>query len=137
MEEVLPGVIVDGAHNPDGIRAFLESAGKICPSGSGKRLLIFGMMRDKDYNETAGLISDAGIFDTIALVRLNSQRALEEEELFSLFKEPGAQLKAFGSVKEAFEYMLEQKQQQDILFCAGSLYRAGDILSFSRSMNGE
>lgn len=137
MEEVLPGVIVDGAHNPDGIRAFLESAGKICPSGSGKRLLIFGMMRDKDYNETAGLISDAGIFDTIALVRLNSQRALEEEELFSLFKEPGAQLKAFGSVKEAFEYMLEQKQQQDILFCAGSLYLAGDILSFSRSMNGE
>ena len=25
MEEVLPGIFADGAHNPDGIRAFLES----------------------------------------------------------------------------------------------------------------
>ena len=29
MEEILPRVWIDGAHNPDGIRAFLESAGMI------------------------------------------------------------------------------------------------------------
>ena len=132
MDEVLPGVFVDGAHNPDGMKAFLESAGQIRPSGNGKRLLIFGMMRDKDYKEAAGLIIDAGIFDTIALVRLDSKRSLDKEELVSLFGKACAELKVFDSAKEAFDDMLEQKSRQDILFCAGSLYLAGDILSCSR-----
>ena len=114
------------------MKAFLESAGQIRPSGNGKRLLIFGMMRDKDYKEAAGLIIDAGVFDTIALVRLDSKRSLDKEELVSLFGKAGAELKVFDSAKEAFDDMLEQKSRQDILFCAGSLYLAGDILSCSR-----
>ena len=55
MEEILPRVYVDGAHNSDGIRAFLETVER---DGFTDRHLLFGVMQDKDY----GLINHNNSF---------------------------------------------------------------------------
>ena len=46
MEEVLPEVYVDGAHNEDGIRAFLETVA--ADGHEGHRILMFSVGKDKD-----------------------------------------------------------------------------------------
>ena len=49
METVLPGVIVDGAHNEDGVEKFVETAEhfqKECPL-----TLLFSAVDDKDYTD--------------------------------------------------------------------------------------
>ena len=79
MEEVLPEVYVDGAHNEDGIRAFLETvAGDGHP---GRRSLLFGVVRDKDYGRMVQEVVRSGLFQRICLTRMHSSRALEVEEL--------------------------------------------------------
>ena len=45
MEEILPGVYVDGAHNEDGIRAFTRSVEE--DGCIGKRYLLFSAVNDK------------------------------------------------------------------------------------------
>ena len=45
MEEVLPGVYIDGAHNEDGIQAFLDSVRE--DGCRGKRHLLFSVVSDK------------------------------------------------------------------------------------------
>ena len=47
MEEVLPGVYLDGAHNEDGIEAFLETVEK--DGCKGNRFLLFSVVSDKRY----------------------------------------------------------------------------------------
>ena len=49
METILPGVIVDGAHNEDGVRRFVETAERFqqeCPL-----TLLFSAVNDKDYQD--------------------------------------------------------------------------------------
>ena len=49
METILPGVIVDGAHNADGVKRFMETA---CHFGKEYPItLLFSAVCDKDYQE--------------------------------------------------------------------------------------
>ena len=64
MEEVLPGVVIDGAHNEDGVLAFLESVSH--DGCQGRRLLLFSVVSDKRGKEMAGLILKSGLFAKIA-----------------------------------------------------------------------
>ena len=45
MEEIMPSVYLDGAHNTDGIQAFLQTVGQ--DGCAGKRFLLFSMVREK------------------------------------------------------------------------------------------
>lgn len=65
MEEVLPEVYVDGAHNDDGIRAFLDTVEQDgCTEG---RRLLFGVAADKDCRHMIQRVITSGLFDRIAL----------------------------------------------------------------------
>ena len=74
MEEILPSVYLDGAHNEDGIRAFLETV-KRHPC-VGRRVLLYSTVRDKQYERTAALLAQAGLFDGICLVPLQGELSL-------------------------------------------------------------
>ena len=54
MDEVVPDVFIDGAHNEDGILAFLDTVRR--DGCRGRRLLLFSAVREKQYREIAGLI---------------------------------------------------------------------------------
>ena len=49
MDEVLPGVFIDGAHNEDGVNAFLESVS--ADECTGRRMLLFSVVSDKRSEE--------------------------------------------------------------------------------------
>lgn len=125
MEEIAPGIYLDGAHNEDGIQAFLETV-RAC-SCSGKRILLFSVVADKEYEKMAGMLRESGLFDVIVLTSLQNSRAVSVGEIASLF---GTNKKVFGQAYEAYEFCLKEKGKDDQVFVAGSLYLVGQIKEF-------
>lgn len=124
MEEIRPGFIVDGAHNTDGMEAFLKSAGEI--ESKGRKILLFGAVSDKQYIKMASMIEDSKIFDKIAVTCLRTGRSLDLESLkdaFSSFDN----VSFYDSVERAIDYIDSIKQDKDLIFAAGSLYLAGQL----------
>lgn len=126
MEEVLPEVYVDGAHNADGIRAFLETVA--ADGHQGRRSLLFSVVRDKDYEHMAEALTDSGLFGHIAAVHMRGGRALETEKLKSLFAGRGQDApEVYEDVESAFLGMMEKRRAGERLYVAGSLYLVGEI----------
>jgi len=129
MEEILPGVFVDGAHNEDGIRAFLETV-----SGDGyegKKTLLFSVVSDKDYGKMVEEIAKSGLFDHIYLVHLQGYRATALKELEDIFEKNGQKdMICFENVPEALEQLLVKKQVNERLYIAGSLYLVGEVKEY-------
>ena len=129
MDEVLPGVFVDGAHNEDGIRAFVESvAANHC---SGKRHLIFGAVKDKEYDKMADDIVRSDLFDSIDVVSIDNTRAVDATSLAKLFRERGfGEVGVYDSVSKAYKEVKNRVRKDDVIYIAGSLYLAGEILDY-------
>ncbi len=130
MEEILPDVWLDGAHNMDGIRAFVESVSKMKAPDYGKRILLFSAVRDKEFLEEMKVLADAQLFDVWITVPMEGSRALSGDELRQSVKEIGATGILVGSVKDVREAVLQiivRKEAEDQIFAAGSLYLVGEL----------
>ena len=126
MEMVLPGVILDGAHNAGGISALLETvkeAGKEHPVS-----LLFAAVADKDYEKMIREICLEGGFGMITVTQIAGSRMAPAEEFAGIFRQyTDAAVTVKEDVREAFEYALSVKPADGVLFCAGSLYLVGEI----------
>lgn len=128
MEEVLPEVFVDGAHNEDGIRAFLETVAWDEHAPQGGRSLLFGVVKDKDCDRMTEKLAESGLFDRIAIARLTTERGEVPEVLRKLFERyPRCNLSIYESAGEAFRCLLASRKPGERIYVAGSLYLAGEI----------
>lgn len=124
MEEILPEVYVDGAHNSDGIRAFLET---VSQDGYAHRRLLFGVMQDKDYRFMTEEIAASGLFADISVVRPKNIRAVETGILEDVFGDTGCSVTCYESAQDAFRTLLSGKKENEPVYIAGSLYLVGEI----------
>lgn len=134
MEEILPHVFLDGAHNEDGIEAFLQSVSASAEeTEKGKRLLLFGVVADKQYDKMIGRIAASDLFSHIAVTVLASDRSACIDKL----KVAWAQYKTADcsfheSAEEAFHYIQSIQKEADTIYIAGSLYLVGQIKTLVR-----
>lgn len=136
MEEILPRVFLDGAHNEDGIEAFLTSvsaANTEREKAAGKRLLLFGVVADKQYDKMIGRVAASQLFSHIAVTVLASDRSASIDKL----KVAWAQYKTADcsfheSAEEAFHYIQSIQKEADTIYIAGSLYLVGQIKTLVR-----
>ena len=134
MEEILPHVFLDGAHNEDGIEAFLQSVSASAEeTKKGKRLLLFGVVADKQYDKMIGRIAASDLFSHIAVTVLASDRSASIDKL----KVAWAQYKTADcsfheSAEEAFHYIQSIQKEADTIYIAGSLYLVGQIKTLVR-----
>ena len=136
MEEILPSVYLDGAHNADGIRAFLDTV-KLHPC-AGRRVLLYSTVRDKQYTKAAALLAQAGIFDEICLVPLQGERALPLAQLTDSFGQyTGFDTKAYETLDTAFAELLTRKNDGDEVYIVGSLYLAGEVKALLRRIKND
>lgn len=129
MEEVWPGVYVDGAHNVDGVRAFLESVA--ADGHQGCRHLLFGVVRDKDYSGMMHLIIASGLFDCLSIVQLNNARGVSMDSLQQVLSSyPDITAAQYPSVSAALQDILAAARTRAVperIYIAGSLYLAGEV----------
>lgn len=131
METILPGVIVDGAHNEDGVERFIETARDF--QDQYKITLLFSAVKDKDYQDMIGHICEELKFYHVVTTEIWGDRIVPADELAEVFRQKGCQaVTAVASVEEAFEEACRQKED-GLLFCVGSLYLVGEIKAYLRS----
>ena len=126
MEEILPEVYVDGAHNEDGIRAFLET---VAADGHvGGRSLLFGVVQDKDYEHMIHALAKSCLFDRFAAAPMQTGRTITAERLEGLFGQyPDCMFHVYNDVASALGSLLKSRGEKERIYAAGSLYLVGEI----------
>jgi dihydrofolate synthase / folylpolyglutamate synthase len=117
-----PDIILDGAHNPAGVRAL---AHYINAHFQGRKVwLIYGTMRDKSVDEIGELLSP--VASEIILTAADSPRALRPEALAPLFDHP--HIRTARRLADALALTTEASPQ-DAIFITGSLLLVGEAYS--------
>lgn len=125
METVLPGVIVDGAHNEDGVHEFVRTLRQV---GSSRRIvMLFSAVVEKNYEEMVHTICDTGCIQEVVVTEIHGSRIVPAEELAAVFRKfTSVPVTAISSIEEAFDTAMEKKGD-GLLFCVGSLYLVGEV----------
>ncbi len=131
METVLPGVIVDGAHNEDGVEKFVETAEHF--QKKYPLTLLFSAVDDKDYTDMIRTILGRIRFRHVVVTQVGGYRKVPAEELAEIFRREGCpSAQAFEDTEAAFRAALSLKGEDGMLFCVGSLYLVGEIKELLR-----
>lgn len=132
MEEIMPGVFIDGAHNEDGIDAFLASVR--ADSCKGSRFLLFSAVADKEYQSMKNKLVKSQLFEHIYAAQLENARGLAKTELENIFRDQ--KVRIAHNACEGLKEILSLKKEEDFVYAAGSLYLAGEIKEHWRTNHG-
>lgn len=128
METVLPGVVIDGAHNADGVARFVETARRF--AGECDIALLFSAVSDKEYDKMIGEICEAVRPSHVVTTQVGGGREVPAERLAEVFRRCGCKaVESEPDVVRAFEAALRQRGD-GMLFCVGSLYLVGEIKAY-------
>ena len=126
MEFLTDGVVIDGAHNEDGVSAFIRTAVHFHRGHT--ITILFSSVSDKNYPEMIRRIAEAVRPEHVVTTSVGGSRRLPASVFAEQFSACGcADVTGSDSVEEAFRIALEKKKD-GMLFCVGSLYMAGELL---------
>lgn len=130
METVLPGVIVDGAHNEDGVARFVETA---CHFRADNEIsILFSAVSDKKYKNMIRTICEQIVPENVVVTQVGDSRAVPAAELVREFENCGcANVTGVPDAAAAFEKACALRGN-GMLFCVGSLYLVGEIKAWIR-----
>jgi len=123
-----PVVIVDGAHNPDGVTALISSIETFFPET--KINFVMGVMKDKDYHTMLKLITPyaASFITEIPYNQRGLAPDLLKVEISEYFSGP---VHTAQSVTDAVDRaMLLSRENALPIICFGSLYQVADIRNY-------
>lgn len=135
MEEVLPGIYLDGAHNEDGIEAFLNTVGQ--DGCRGKRFLLFGVVSDKRYETMIQRIAESGLFKEAAVTVLQTDRSASIDRLKCIWRRYEITCSFHENAEEAYEYLKVARGDDDVIYIVGSLYLIGQMKNLIRRMQDD
>jgi len=117
-----PEIILDGAHNPAGVRAL---AAYIRRFFANRRVwLIYGAMRDKSVGEIGDIL--APLASEVILTQAQSPRALSPDALVPLFDHP--LVRTARHLADALT-LARDADPEDVIFVTGSLFLVGEARS--------
>ncbi len=116
-----PDIIIDGAHNEQGVAALKQTL--INHYGSKRIFLLFAALEDKAY---ATMMQDlVSVVYEACFTTFDFPRAASAEQL--LRESPLENSYSIPSWREALQHLKEQLQEDDILIITGSLYFISEI----------
>ncbi len=135
METVMDGVIIDGAHNEDGVAQFVKTAAHFRKDN--EITILFSAVSDKEYGSMIREIVEGIHPDRVITTQISGYREVPAEELAELFKEAGmTEVEAVSEIGPAFDRACSLKKD-GLLFCVGSLYLAGELKAWIAAHKGE
>lgn len=128
-----PYWIIDGAHNPDAIQNLTETYNVFAKENKiRKTLLIFGCMKDKNYNRMIQILIENLRGCTFSTVNIDDERAEDSVTLGKIFTDRGRSCTCYESVEEA---IIEATNMNfECVLATGSIYLAGAV---REHLNGE
>lgn len=116
-----PLVVMDVAHNADGIRQLVQQAELISHD---QLHIIIGMVKDKDIDRVLSLLpKTANYYFTKAQI----PRALPENELMEKAGKLKLKGDSFPDVNEALEFALQHTHPDDLIIICGSVFLVGEV----------
>ena len=123
MRENLP-VVIDGAHNPAGMRALRAGLDAYFPDLP--RVFLLGILKDKDIDAMLAALLRPG--DQVITVRPDSERAAAADVVAAIADGMGLDTHACGDAAAALaEAQARARAGNALLVAAGSLYLVGGI----------
>ena len=117
-----PLVILDGAHNPEGVRALADA---LIELRQGRKIkLLFATMADKEWLLMLEIL--AKLADEIIFTRVSMERSADPELLAKNIPVP-IPSRVIQDSQTALAALLDRAQPDDILVVAGSLYLLGEV----------
>lgn len=118
-----PLLVVDGAHNPAGIKALSQWLSKKRQEVE-RIILVMGMLDDKDRALAAHFLEP--LVEMVIITKPNSYRAEHWEELSRNFHEKEVPIVVRENLKEAIKKAKQEAQAEDLVLITGSLYLIGE-----------
>lgn len=126
-------IILEGAHNPDGIKMLKKTVSLYTPFS--KKIALVGILDDKDISEMVKEIPS--FFEKIIVTSVPSHRSVNPKKVRDeLQKYSETMIEYIENTEKAFEYLLNQKNY-DYYFVTGSLYLVGYIKSILLNKRNE
>lgn len=125
MEKIsdAPTVIIDGAHNPEGIAHLNTNLKRLFPDD--KLIFVVGMMKDKAYMEMIQTVFPQA--EKILTVSPDPYRGFDAHETADIINAQGILAEAFESVESVVNYLKDSTHSTDKIIVFGSLYLIGEF----------
>ncbi|MFI5303603.1 MAG: bifunctional folylpolyglutamate synthase/dihydrofolate synthase [Nitrospiria bacterium] len=117
-----PLTIFDGAHNPSGASILVSFLNRI--SRKGKRLLVLGIMKDKDIRGIGEYLLPWA--DEIILTKASFPRAASPDELQKALPTTSKPVHLIESISEVIPFLENHANFTDTICFTGSLYTIGE-----------
>ncbi len=118
-----PVFVLDGAHNPHGIKATVASLKE--HFGDRKLTFVMGVMADKDVSHMVDMI--VPLADRIYTARPENYRAMDPMDLARQFHLKGAMALPCPSIQRAVDEAIAHAGPDGVVIALGSLYFSSDI----------
>ncbi len=118
-------VLIDGAHNPQGIEALRDYVQAYLPDK--RRILLTGVLEDKLQPDMLKMLADVG--EKQVTVTPDTPRAMAAEELAQRLNHIGGAAQAADSLASGLAMARELAGEDGVVIAAGSLYFAGGLRS--------
>ena len=120
-------MLLDVAHNPAGAWALRAAVSSFenAESTSGKRVLIFGCMKDKAYAEMAQILFP--LFDLVVATPVESPRSASANDIVQAAEKTGVRAITARDGHEALETAWAETPQDGLIVVAGSVYLVGEV----------
>ncbi|MGV8905136.1 MAG: bifunctional folylpolyglutamate synthase/dihydrofolate synthase [Acetobacterium sp.] len=125
-----PVVLIDGAHNSNGIQAFVKNINQYFPQK--KINLYFGMLEDKDIEESLSYL--VPIAATIHTLTPNSDRAMPAKEMAALIHDTYKKSVDFYDTMDAAVRSIDLSKTNEVNVFVGSLYMIGEARTLIRKL---
>ena len=113
-----PLVLLDAAHNPQGMHVISQFMNTHFLDK--KKILVFGAMKDKEYDKMLNEIVPA--MNMVIFTKPNIERAISPQELKSSVKNAVIT----GNTRDALERAKKMARKEDLILITGSFYTIGE-----------
>jgi dihydrofolate synthase/folylpolyglutamate synthase len=120
-----PKIIFDSAHNPEGVRTFIEEFSRESNNYE-ERYLLFGAMKDKSIVEMLKILSP--YFSRIFATKIGIDRSATAEEIESAAKSAGIKINKVQNGSKLVQDFFNEGSDK-CLVVLGSMYLLGEIKS--------
>lgn len=126
MEEKPGKLVIDGAHNPGAVEAFVESVHAL--KEEALPVVLFSAVSDKKYEEMAAYLCKNLPAKAYIVTEIDDKRRISAEELGRIFRKYTTQkVVERKDIKEALREAYAEREENGYIYCVGSLYLAGKV----------